>query len=151
MSPPSDDGGSDRPASPSLEDPVVSGETSPDSARPRCRIRGPPAAPRPARPVRISRTEEEWRRFRRCVEATGKGFVIGAGLKGGLALFSILVRLRSRRSAGSSARKMRAITNEEAVVEAVKETLRYGLFLGTFAGTFVSVDECIAAIRGNKR
>lgn len=46
---------------------------------------------------------------------------------------------------------MGAITNEDAVVEAVKETLRYGLFLGSFAGTFVSVDECIAAIGGNKR
>ncbi|XP_010916872.2 uncharacterized protein [Elaeis guineensis] len=146
MSPPSDDGGTDRPASPSPEDAVVSGKISPDSAGPRCRIPDPPAAPRPARPVRIPRTEEEWRRFRRCVRATGKGFAIGAGLKGGLALFSILVRLRSRRSA----RKMGAITNEEAVVEAVKETLRYGLFLGTFAGTFVSVDECIAAIGGDK-
>lgn len=42
--------------------------------------------------------EEEMRWLIRCVEAAGKGFSIGIGLKGGLALFSILARLRSRRS-----------------------------------------------------
>jgi hypothetical protein len=40
----------------------------------------------------------ELRWLRRCVEAAAKGFAIGAGLKGGLALFSVLVRIRSRRS-----------------------------------------------------
>lgn len=34
----------------------------------------------------------------RCVAAAMKGFVIGAGLKGGLALFGILGRLRRRAS-----------------------------------------------------
>jgi hypothetical protein len=42
--------------------------------------------------------EGELRWLRRCVGAAAKGFAIGAGLKGGLALFSVLVRLRSRRS-----------------------------------------------------
>ncbi|KAG6508291.1 hypothetical protein ZIOFF_033665 [Zingiber officinale] len=40
----------------------------------------------------------------RLVEASAKGFAIGAGLKGGLALFSVLVRLRSRRSVKFSSR-----------------------------------------------
>ncbi|PKA59473.1 hypothetical protein AXF42_Ash016497 [Apostasia shenzhenica] len=97
-------------------------------------------------------TSEEYSKWlRRCLQASGKGFAIGAGLKGGLALFSILVRLRSRVSKGASARKTGAMTNAEAVVIAAKETLRYGMFLGTFAGTFVSVDELIAAIWGKKR
>ena len=91
----------------------------------------------------------ELRWLRRCLEAAGKGFAIGAGLKGGLALFSVLVRIRSRRSPRS--RKAGAMTNEEAVVLAVKETVRYGLFLGTFAGSYVSVDEYIAAVWGRKR
>nr|XP_019707057.1 uncharacterized protein LOC105048628 isoform X2 [Elaeis guineensis] len=135
MSPFADVGGND-----------LRGGLSPDNAS-----SAPPAAPRPIRAVLNPITDEEWRRFLRCVEAAGKGFTIGAGLKGGLALFSILVRLRSRRTVGTSSRKVGVITNEDAVAEAVKETLRYGLFLGSFAGTFVSVDECIAAIGGNKR
>ncbi|KAG8097175.1 hypothetical protein GUJ93_ZPchr0013g34430 [Zizania palustris] len=93
--------------------------------------------------------EGELRWLRRCVEAAAKGFAIGSGLKGGLALFSVLVRLRSRRSPRS--RKAGAMTNHEALVLALKETMRYGLFLGTFAGSYVSVDECIAAIWGRKR
>ncbi|KAF3326428.1 Transmembrane protein 135 [Carex littledalei] len=91
--------------------------------------------------------EEELSWQRRCIEATLKGFAIGAGLKGGLALFSILVRLKSRRSS----RKAGSMTNEEALITALKETWRYGMFLGTFAGTFASVDELIAAIWGHKR
>ncbi|XP_042395065.1 uncharacterized protein LOC121985580 [Zingiber officinale] len=87
----------------------------------------------------------------RLVEASAKGFAIGAGLKGGLALFSVLVRLRSRRSVKFSSRKAGSFTNEEAVVLALKETLRYGLFLGTFAGTYVSVDEIIASFGGRQR
>ncbi|KAJ3673749.1 hypothetical protein LUZ60_005741 [Juncus effusus] len=92
--------------------------------------------------------EEELSWQRRCVEAVVKGFAIGAGLKGGLALFSILVRLRSRRS---SSRKTGGITNEKAIILSLKETCRYGMFLGTFAGTFASVDEIIAAIWGHKQ
>lgn len=110
-----------------------------------------PPSTSPLSTTRDLRSEEEWKRLRRFVEAAGKGFAIGAGLKGGLAVFSILARLRSRRSSASSARKPGAITNAEAVVVAAKETLRYGLFLGTFAGTFVSVDECISAIWGHRK
>ncbi|MQM01271.1 hypothetical protein Taro_034022 [Colocasia esculenta] len=95
-------------------------------------------------------TEKEKKRLRRCVKAAVKGFSIGAGLKGGLALFAILSRLRSRRSTGSP-RKPGSITNSEAILAALKDTLRYGLFLGTFAGTFVSLDELIAALWGQKR
>lgn len=42
---------------------------------------------------------KESEKIRRVVTALVKGFSIGAGLKGGLALFSILVRLRRRLSA----------------------------------------------------
>ncbi|KAJ4796535.1 transmembrane protein [Rhynchospora pubera] len=91
--------------------------------------------------------EKELSWQRRCIEATLKGFAIGAGLKGGLALFSILVRLKSR----GSSRKAGSMTNKEALIMALKETWRYGMFLGTFAGTFASVDELIAAIWGHKR
>ncbi|XP_020672386.1 uncharacterized protein LOC110092254 isoform X1 [Dendrobium catenatum] len=91
--------------------------------------------------------------LRRCLQAAGKGFAIGAGIKGGLSLFSILVRLRSRGSNGARAhaRKAGAITNAEALVNSAKETFRYGFFLGAFAGTFVTVDELVAAIWGHKR
>ncbi|XP_042491966.1 uncharacterized protein LOC122071648 isoform X2 [Macadamia integrifolia] len=90
------------------------------------------------------RYEKDWEKLRRCVAAATKGFTIGAGLKGGLAAFSILARLRRERKTG-------AVPNREAIVIAIKETIRYGLFLGTFAGTFVSVDECIAALGGHRR
>ncbi|KAL4295606.1 hypothetical protein GQ457_12G016430 [Hibiscus cannabinus] len=86
------------------------------------------------------------KKLRRIVVASAKGFSIGAGLKGGLALFSILARLRRKNS-----RKVEAFTNKEAISMAVKETLRYGLFLGTFAGTFVSVDEIIGYLGGHNR
>ncbi|KAM4075135.1 hypothetical protein ACB094_10G146100 [Castanea mollissima] len=89
-------------------------------------------------------------KLRRIVIASIKGFSIGAGLKGGLALFSILGRLR-RKKALTSLRKEGVLTNSEAIVRSVKETLRYGLFLGTFAGTFVSVDEIIGALGGHRR
>ncbi|MBA0597292.1 hypothetical protein Gorai_007101, partial [Gossypium raimondii] len=72
-------------------------------------------------------------KLRRIFVASAKGFSIGAGLKGGLALFSIIARLLRKKS-----RKVEAFTNKEAISLAIKETLRYGLFLGTFAGTFVS-------------
>lgn len=40
----------------------------------------------------------DWKRFRRLAGAAGKGFVIGAGLKGGLAAFAMLARMRARSS-----------------------------------------------------
>ncbi|PIA52155.1 hypothetical protein AQUCO_01000200v1 [Aquilegia coerulea] len=86
----------------------------------------------------------------RIITASAKGFAIGAGLKGGLAVFSILARLKSRRGSSSS-RKVGMLSNEKAMIISAKETLRYGLFLGTFAGTFTSVDECIAALGGHSR
>ncbi|KAM5575710.1 hypothetical protein ABKV19_014581 [Rosa sericea] len=97
-------------------------------------------------PVPLSDSEK----LRRVVTASIKGFTIGAGLKGGLAVFSILARLRKRKLL-ASLRSEGAITNNEAIVTALKETLRYGLFLGTFAGTFVSVDEIIASLGGHRR
>lgn len=97
-------------------------------------------------PLKVSDSEK----LRRIITASAKGFSIGAGLKGGLALFSILARLR-RRKALASLRKQGVITNGEAIAMAVKETLRYGLFLGTFAGTFVSVDEIIGSLLGHRR
>ncbi|KAH9690734.1 TMEM135 C rich domain-containing protein [Citrus sinensis] len=72
-------------------------------------------------------------KLRRVITASAKGFSIGAGLKGGLALFSILTRLRRRQSSASS-RKIEDFSNKEAITMAIKETIRYGLFLGTFAG-----------------
>ncbi|KAJ7959008.1 Transmembrane protein [Quillaja saponaria] len=93
---------------------------------------------------------KDWEKLRRIIIASAKGFTIGAGLKGGLALFSVLIRLK-RRNALTSPRKEGVVTNTEAIVLAVKETLRYGLFLGTFAGTFVSMDEIIGALGGHRR
>ncbi|KAG0501907.1 hypothetical protein HPP92_001979 [Vanilla planifolia] len=119
--------------------------------------------PEPKLPTRFSNLigpmpEKDLRWLRRCIGATGKGFSIGAGLKGGLALFSILARLKSRRLKSTSRRKTGGITyaeggitNAEAVVNAVKETVKYGMFLGAFAGTFVTVDEFIAAIWGHNK
>ncbi|PSR99883.1 Transmembrane protein like [Actinidia chinensis var. chinensis] len=86
----------------------------------------------------------------RIVAASVKGFSIGAGLKGGLALFAVLGRLRRRRLL-TSAKKMGMTSSSEDVILGLKETLRYGLFLGTFAGTFVSVDEIIATWGGHRR
>lgn len=178
-------------APPSPENAIVNGGALEDSADAR-RRKPDPSAPSPPQTSSSSafpscflhlRSEgghgDEWRWLRRCAEASAKGFAIGAGLKGGLALFSILTRLRSRRSLRSSSRfdlayfalisfsfpsilrmilivwccfrKLGTFTNEEAVIMAIKETMRYGMFLGAFAGTFVSVDECIAAIWGHKR
>ncbi|GAY41617.1 hypothetical protein CUMW_060820 [Citrus unshiu] len=71
-------------------------------------------------------------KLRRVITASAKGFSIGAGLKGGLALFSILTRLRRRQSSAFS-RKIEDFSNKEAITMAIKETIRYGLFLGTFA------------------
>ncbi|XP_011016428.1 PREDICTED: uncharacterized protein LOC105119930 [Populus euphratica] len=92
---------------------------------------------------------QDWEKLARVVTASAKGFSIGAGIKGGLALFSILARLRRTRL--SSTRKVEVFSNRKAIDLAIKETLRYGLFLGTFAGTFVSVDEIIAYLGGHRR
>lgn len=40
-----------------------------------------------------------WRAIERCVAASIKGFIIGSGLRGGLSLFGILMRLRKTSSA----------------------------------------------------
>ncbi|KAH9670423.1 hypothetical protein KPL70_016983 [Citrus sinensis] len=48
-------------------------------------------------------------KLRRVIIASAKGFSIGAGLKGGLALFSILTRLRRHQSSVSS-RKIQDFT-----------------------------------------
>ncbi|XP_028760341.1 transmembrane protein 135 homolog isoform X1 [Neltuma alba] len=93
---------------------------------------------------------KDWDKLRRIILASAKGFTIGAGLKGGLALFSILGRLR-RRGTLNSPRKEAAVANREAIVLALQETLRYGFFLGSFAGTFASVDEIIVALGGHRR
>ncbi|XP_039059376.1 LOW QUALITY PROTEIN: transmembrane protein 135 homolog [Hibiscus syriacus] len=85
-------------------------------------------------------------KLRRLVVASAKGFSIGAGLRGGLAFFSILARLRRK-----SSRKVESMSDKEAIVLGIKETIRYGLFLGTFSGTFVSVDEIIVALGGHNR
>ncbi|CAN6588883.1 unnamed protein product [Malus baccata var. baccata] len=98
----------------------------------------------------VSAPLSDFEKLRRVVTASVKGFTIGAGLKGGLAIFSILARLR-RRKLLASLRTEGVITNREAIVTALKETLRYGLFLGTFAGTFVSVDEIIGSLAGHRR
>ncbi|GER53809.1 mitochondrial import inner membrane translocase [Striga asiatica] len=77
--------------------------------------------------------DKTWRVF----TATVKGFAIGAGLKGGLAIFAFLTRLRRRRLLPASKKvEMASISADMAL--ALKETLRYGLFLGSFAGTFVT-------------
>ncbi|KAG8499319.1 hypothetical protein CXB51_005885 [Gossypium anomalum] len=68
-------------------------------------------------------------KLRRFIVASAKGFSIGAGLRGGLALFSIIARLR-----GKKLRKDESFSDKEAIVVGMKETIRYGLFLGTFAG-----------------
>lgn len=44
---------------------------------------------------------KEWEKLRRIIIASAKGFTIGAGLKGGLALFSILARLQRRKALSS--------------------------------------------------
>ncbi|XP_076916179.1 uncharacterized protein LOC143575775 [Bidens hawaiensis] len=94
----------------------------------------------------VDEYDKRWRIF----TASVKGFVIGAGIKGGLSLFAILARLRRRRLL-SSAKKVQMASGGDDLILALKETVRYGLFLGTFAGTFVSVDELIAALGGHQR
>ncbi|KAL8523429.1 hypothetical protein ACS0TY_013402 [Phlomoides rotata] len=90
--------------------------------------------------------DKSWRVF----TASVKGFAIGAGIKGGLAIFALLARLR-RRQLLPSFKKVEMTSASADVILALKDSLRYGLFLGTFAGTFVSVDEIIAALGGHRR
>ncbi|KAK4348958.1 hypothetical protein RND71_031713 [Anisodus tanguticus] len=73
---------------------------------------------------------QDYDKLWRIYSASIKGFTIGAGLKGGLAIFALLSRLRRRKSS----KKAQMVSSSEDVVFALKETLRYGLFLGTFAG-----------------
>ncbi|KAL0796384.1 hypothetical protein Bca101_067761 [Brassica carinata] len=89
-------------------------------------------------------------KLRRIIVASIKGFSIGTGIKGGLAIFSIVARFARRRSSSQS-RRTGYFSNSEAIAMGIKETLRYGLFLGTFAGTFVSVDEAICSLAGHQR
>ncbi|CAM8981618.1 unnamed protein product [Rhodiola kirilowii] len=94
----------------------------------------------------VQDSEKLWR----ILISSAKAFSIGAGLKGGLAIVSVLAGLRRRRKA-STMKKVGTVTNKEAVITAMKDTLRYGLFLGTFAGTFVTVDEIVGALGGHRR
>ncbi|XP_057533387.1 uncharacterized protein LOC130811204 isoform X1 [Amaranthus tricolor] len=96
----------------------------------------------------ISETNSD--KFKRIISASIKGFVIGAGLKGGVSIFSLLARL-SRRKSSKSIKKVGDVSSSEEILSVVTETLRYGLFLGTFAGTFSSVDEIVAAFGGHRR
>ncbi|KAI3881746.1 hypothetical protein MKX03_020206 [Papaver bracteatum] len=96
------------------------------------------------------RSDKELEKLWRILIASAKGFSIGAGLKGGLSIFSILARFKKTKLSPTQ-RKAGMVSNGEAIIKAVKETLRYGLFLGAFAGTFSSVDEFIAAVGGHRR
>ncbi|CAM8881580.1 unnamed protein product [Rhodiola kirilowii] len=91
-------------------------------------------------------SEKLWR----ILISSAKAFSIGAGLKGGMAIVSVLAGLKRRKKA-STMKKVGTVTNKEAVITAMKETLRYRLFLGTFAGTFVTVDEIVGALGGHRR
>ncbi|KAF3655473.1 putative cryptochrome-1 [Capsicum annuum] len=90
---------------------------------------------------------QDYDKLWRIYSASVKGFTIGAGLKGGLAIFAVLSRLGRRKFS----KKVQMVSSEEDIVLALKETLRYGLFLGTFSGTFVSVDEIVSAVGGHRR
>ncbi|KMT19863.1 hypothetical protein BVRB_1g009120 [Beta vulgaris subsp. vulgaris] len=89
-------------------------------------------------------------KLKRIISASFKGFVIGAGLKGGLSIFSLLARL-SRKRSSKSLTKVGGVSSSDEILLVIKETLRYGLFLGTFAGTFTSVDEIVATLGGHRR
>eukprot|EP00850_Spirogloea_muscicola_P025752 SM004160S15684 [mRNA] locus=s4160:61:1209:+ [translate_table: standard] len=78
----------------------------------------------------------------RCVTAALRGFVVGAGIKGGLALFGALAR-HARRGRGGRAAASPALQ--------LREVWRYGLFLGTFASGYCVLDDAIAAVWGRAR
>ncbi|KAK8572386.1 hypothetical protein V6N13_047985 [Hibiscus sabdariffa] len=90
--------------------------------------------------IPLNDLEKLWR----LVVTSAKGFYIRAGLRGDFALFSILARVRRRKS-----RNVDSFSDNETIVAAIKETLRYSLFLRTFSGKFVSVDEIIVALGGH--
>lgn len=80
-----------------------SGENPPENHESTCVYRRKLDPPPPLAPEH--RSETDWEKLRRCISSSGKGFAIGAGIKGGLAAFSILARLRSRKlSSAASAR-----------------------------------------------
>lgn len=89
---------------------VPAGDASTEAGEHGCRICGdagnlPPLhSSRPSSMNKVGAAEDDRRWLRRCLEAVGKGFAIGTGIKGGLALFSIAARLRSRGSKGTYAR-----------------------------------------------
>ncbi|CAI7892442.1 unnamed protein product [Closterium sp. NIES-53] len=87
--------------------------------------------------------------------AAVKGFAIGAGLRGGLSLFSLLGRLRRRRARVASTcrgdKDAAAAGVWEGVVGVVREGVRYGMFVGTFAGSYCVLDEGIAAVGGHDK
>ncbi|KAG9144386.1 hypothetical protein Leryth_017515 [Lithospermum erythrorhizon] len=94
---------------------------------------------------------EEYNQIWRVLVASLKGFTIGAGLKGGLAIFALLPRIKRGRKSIHNQMKQEIASRSADVLLALKETLRYGLFLGAFAGTFVSVDEIITSLGGHRR
>ncbi|GAQ87156.1 hypothetical protein KFL_003350060 [Klebsormidium nitens] len=100
--------------------------------------------------VELSDREIHLRALRRFVLAAIKGFVIGAGLKGGLALFGVLAKLQKRLRRRQKLEKGDLRTGLE-LGHAIQSTWRYGLFLGSFAGGFTAVDEIVAYIWGHKR
>ncbi|XP_021775266.1 uncharacterized protein LOC110739120 isoform X2 [Chenopodium quinoa] len=97
-----------------------------------------------------SSSETNSDKLHRIISAAVKGFSIGAGLKGGVSIFSLLARL-SRRRSPNSLKKVSDVSSSEEILSVIKETLRYGLFLGVFAGTFSSVDEIVATLGGHRR
>lgn len=84
----------------------VGGESQFECPCCRNKLRRPAPAPAPATgiPARdalcnaVMLEKGDWKRFRRLAGAAGKGFAIGAGLKGGLAAFAMLARMRARSS-----------------------------------------------------
>lgn len=125
----------------------VDGSDYDHNSCPHCKSSGPPSPSSSPYSFAICETSSD--KLKRIISASVKGFSIGAGLKGGLSLFSLLVRLSRQKSRTST--KSRALSSGEDIVLLIKETLRYGFFLGTFAGTFVTVDELIATLGGHRR
>ncbi|GJP85001.1 hypothetical protein CLOP_g15038 [Closterium sp. NIES-67] len=101
--------------------------------------------------------QKEWAEgfdaIERGLVAAVKGFAIGAGLRGGLSLFSLLGRLRRRRAGMAKGDKgaAAAVGVWEGVLGVVREGVRYGMFVGTFAGSYCVLDEGIAAVGGQEK